>query len=152
MRYSDRQFAALPIGLAVFIAIGNAVAIGAIYGATVRLVTGAIGLAVVAVMALRTVQRVSIGDGEVRVGRAHLHADRIARAEVLTGESFRRALRTEAHPTDYLRIRSAAAGVRLFLDDATDPHRAWVISVREPGRALVALQALGVSTVAANAA
>lgn len=152
MRYSDRQFAALPIGLAVFIAIGNAVAIGAIYGATVRLVVGALGLAVVAVIALRTVQRVSIGDGEVRVGRAHLRVESIARAEVLAGESFRRALRTEAHPSDYLRIRSAAAGVRLFIDDATDPHRAWVISVREPGRALVALQALGVSTVAANAA
>ena len=78
-------------------------------------------------------------------GRAFVEWAYVDRVEVLTGAAMRAAITTDAHPRDYLRLRSTASGARVWLDDPTDPHRSWVVSVRRPDALEAALLRLGVA-------
>lgn len=130
--YRDTQYSRMWLGLGVFVATGVGIAVGAIYGGTVRLVVG-IAVALVVLAAVhRSRLDVVVDNTGISLGTAHLPWEFVDRVEILRGPEFRTALTTDAHPTDYLRIRSSNAGMRVWLADPRDPHRAWVASVKRP--------------------
>ena len=130
--YRDSQYSRMWLGLGAFVAVGCGIAVGAIYGATVRMFIWALLLLVVLAVVHRTRLEVVVDKQGISLGSAHLPWEFVERVEVLRGPAFRAALTTDAHPTDYLRIRSSNAGMRVWLADPTDPHRAWVASVKRP--------------------
>lgn len=130
--YRDTQYSRMWLGLGGFVALGAGIAVGAIYGSAVRFAVWVVLFAAVLVAVHRTRLDVVINATGVSLGAAHLPWAFVDRIEVLHGEAFRAALSTDAHPTDYLRIRSSNAGIRVWLADPTDPHRAWVASVKRP--------------------
>ena len=141
--YADQQISLMLLVLGTFIVVGNAIAIGAIYGPTVRLLALLVGLLVLGSVLHATRLRVTCGPTEIRVDRAHIGWDAVERIEILDGEEFRRALGVTAHPNDYVRIRGNRSGMRVWLADVADPHRAWVVSVRDTARLRSALTAMG---------
>lgn len=140
--YRDTQYSRMWLGLGIFVAIGVGIAVGAIYGSSVRLLVWMVMFAAVIVAVHRTRLEVVIDGTGISLGAAHIPWAFIERVEVLQGATFRAALSTDAHPTDYLRIRSTNAGIRVWLADPTDPHRAWVASVKRPDDATSALAVL----------
>ena len=127
------QYSRMLLAIGGFIDLGVGIAVGAIYGPGVRntlWVAGGIGLSV---LLLQSRLRVRIAAEGVFFGTAHLPWRYVSRIEVLEGEAMRAAMTTDAHPTDYMQLRNTKAGVRVWLNDATDPHRAWLASVRNPG-------------------
>ena len=138
--YRDRQYSRMLLGLGAFIAFGCGIAVGAVFGAGMRLGVWIVLGVTVLVAVHRNRLDVVIDDAGVRLGRATLPWHVIDRAEVLVGQEFRAALTTDAHPNDYRRIRSTAAGMRLWLADPSDPHRAWVASLRDPQAASAAIR------------
>lgn len=132
--YRDRQYSRMLLGLGTWIALGCGVAIGAVFGDGVRLIVWVLLEAIVLIAARRTALDVVVDHDGIAAGRARLPWSAIERVEVLTGDAFRRALTVDGHPNDYRRIRSSKSGVRAWLNDPSDPHRAWVLSVREPER------------------
>lgn len=128
--YRDVQYSRMLAVLGLFIVFGTGVAVGAVYGEFVRLSLWAIGALLLLWLLWRTRLTVEVGADEIRVGSAHIAWSWVSRAEVLEGVSMREALTTGAHPTDYLRIRSTSQGARIWLRDSSDPHRAWLFSVR----------------------
>lgn len=143
-RYVDAQVSTTALVLAVFMVLGVALAFGVVFGAIVRTLLFLIGLAAVAVVAYRTRLIVEVSADGVRVGRAALPWRWVDRIEVLEGAAMREAVGPGAHPTDFLRIRNTAAGLRVWLDDSSDPHRCWVASIRDPHRLRSVLAALPV--------
>lgn len=140
--YRDRQYSRMLLGLGGFIAIGCGVAIGAVYGGTVRLLVWIVLLIAVIVASQRTALDVVVDADGIALGRARIQWPYIDRLEVLEGAAFRAALTVDAHPNDYRRIRSTDGGIRAWLNDANDPHRAWVASVRDPRRLQTVLDGL----------
>lgn len=97
-----------PVAAIVFTAVNAAVLVGALILYTLRISF----------------------DGEVlEVGRSRLEAEYIAGAEAFEGEEARRILGVDADVRDHLVTRPYAKDVvRVVLDDAADPHPAWLIS------------------------
>lgn len=120
------------MGIGLFVVVGCGIAVGAIYGNGARMFVWAVLLLVLLTALYRTKLDVVVDAAGVSLGNAHLPWKYIERIEVLTGPDFRAALTTGAHPTDYLRIRSMKSGMRVWLHDPTDPHRAWVTSIKRP--------------------
>lgn len=129
--FREVQFSRMLIGLGVFIAVGSAIAVGAVFGPGSRILVAAVLLAVLGAMVWRTRLVVVVDAMGVRASAAHITWQWVSRAEALDAVAMRTALSTGAHPTDYLRVRSTKAGLRLWLDDPSDPHRCWVLSVRD---------------------
>lgn len=138
--YRDRQYSRMLLGLGAFIAFGCGVAVGAVFGPGMRVAVWVVVGVSVLIAARRNRLDVVIDDDGVQLGRASLPWQVIERAEILVGPDFRAALTTDAHPNDYRRIRSTDAGMRLWLADPSDPHRAWVASLRDPVAAGAALR------------
>lgn len=143
--YRDLQYSRMLAVLGTFIAFGVGVAVGAVYGPTARVVVWMLLFAAVVALLVTTRVAVTVDANGVRVGRAFIDWGHIRRVEVLTGADMRAAITTGAHPTDYLRLRGTSSGARIWVDDVTDPHRAWVMSVRRPDELRDALQGLGVT-------
>lgn len=133
-QYRDTQYSRMLLVLGTFIIFGVGVAVGAVYGFGSRLFIWILGAAALLALLQRTRLRCSVDDLGVRVDRASLPWQFIERIEVLEGEGMRMAIGPGAHPNDFLRLRDTTAGMRVWLRDASDPHRAWVVSVREPQR------------------
>lgn len=143
-QYRDLQYSRMLAVLGGFIVFGVGVAVGAVFGPTSRLIVWGLLLVVLLGLLVRTRVSVCIDARGVSVGRAFIDWAHVERIEVLTGPAMRAAISTDAHPSDYLRLRSTAAGARVWLRDDTDPHRAWVISVRRPALLEAALAELEV--------
>lgn len=143
--YRDVQYSRMLAVLGGFIVFGVGVAVGAVFGATVRLVVWIVLLLVLLALLAGTRVELRVDASGVTVGRAFVAWTHIDRVEVLTGAAMRAAITTDAHPRDYLRLRSTASGARVWLDDPTDPHRSWVVSVRRPDALEAALRQLGVT-------
>jgi len=117
--------------LGTFLVLGVAIAVGAVFGDLVRAFTAACGVIAVGVAVWRTRLVVQVDSEGVRVAPAHIAWPYVDAVSVLEGAAMRSAITTEAHPNDYLRIRGTDGGLRLALDDPTDPHRCWVVSIRD---------------------
>jgi hypothetical protein len=144
--YRDTQFSRMLLVLGGFIVFGVGVAVGAVFGGGARLglwIPGALGLSW---LLMRTRLRVSVDASGVGVDRASLPWQYIGRVEVLEGDAMRAAITTGAHPSDFIRLRGTTAGMRVWVDDHTDPCRSWVVSIKSPEQlrdALLVLQANG---------
>ena len=149
--FREVQFSRMLLGLGTFIVLGCAIAVGAVFGPAVRLLVGILGIALIGLLAYRTRLIVVMSDEGLRVTPAHIAWSWVARAEALDEDGMRAALSTEAHPTDYLRIRGTRGGLRLWLSDPSDPHRCWLVSIRDVAalrRALDALRGSGALSAA----
>ena len=140
--YHDRQYPRLLLGLGSFMVLLTGVAVGAVFGGVARVLVWIMLEVLVLVVSLRLRLDVRVDVEGVGLGRASIPWSFVDRVEVLRGDAFRAALTTDGHPTDFRRIRSTAAGIRVWLADPTDPHRAWVASVRDPRACETALGAL----------
>lgn len=142
-RYSDHQYSQMLLGLGAFIALGCGIAVGAVFGDSVRLVVWIVLGTAVAIGARRNRLDVVVSEHGIELGRARLPWSAVQRIEVLRDQEFRAALTTDAHPNDYRQIRSVRSGMRIWLDDPTDPHRAWVASVKDPDALAAVLRERG---------
>lgn len=141
--YRDHQYSRMLLVLGGFMAIAVGVAIGAVYGPAVRAVTWVLGAALLAWLLVRTRLDVEVTRSGLRIGTAAIDWQHLRLVEVLTDASMRAAITTDAHPNDFRRLRGTVTGLRAWLDDPSDPHRAWVASVRDPDALEAALRAVG---------
>ncbi len=80
------------------------------------------------------------GTPELRVGRAHLPVNFIARAAVVAPTAKSAALGRQLDPAAYVQHRPwIGPMVLLVLDDPDDPTPYWLVSTRRPDRVLAAL-------------
>lgn len=83
---------------------------------------------------------VSVRDGELWAGDAHVPLRFVADAEVIPRSDKQRALGPELDPAAFIVHRPwAATAVRVWLDDADDPTPYWIVSTRHPERLVDAL-------------
>lgn len=96
-------------------------------------------LAVAALLALgRT--RVSVADGELRVGEAHVPLRFLGEVEIIDRDAKRRTLGPELDPAAYLVHRPwVGPVVRVRLTDPDDPTPYWIFSTRRPRQLAAAL-------------
>lgn len=137
--YRDRQYSRMLLGLGTFIVVGCGIAVGAVFGPQVRLGVWIVLETALLIAAMRNRLDVTIDGTGIRLRQAMLPWQYVRGVEVLRGDAFRAALTTDAHPRDYRRVQHTRAGIRVWLDDPTDPHRAWVASIADPDAAEAAL-------------
>lgn len=110
-------------------------------GSTVALVVGAAVSALLVVAAIALTPVVSVGDGELRAGRAHIDVRHLGEPVALTGEEARQA-RGPGLPTQgWHLIRGGIDGVVVVPNtDEDDPITAWTVSTRTPDRLAAAIR------------
>jgi hypothetical protein len=120
-----------------------AIAYGAAFGDTVGWVLVGGGAVLVIFLLILTAPRVELTDEYLLVDDARLPLGSISSAAVVTSAEMR-ALRgpgADARLFVALRPWSAPAGVYVLLDDADDPHPAWLFTSRHPARLTAAITA-----------
>lgn len=120
-----------------------AVAYGAALGASVGWLVGALGLVFVVLVLYVTAPHVEVSPAGLAVDRALLPVRAVASAEVVDAEQIARLRGPGADARVFVALRpwSCREGVLVTLDDADDPHPAWLFSSRHPGRVVAALTA-----------
>lgn len=84
--------------------------------------------------------RLTVRDGEFRVGDAHIPLTLIARTAPVPPTAKRAALGRQLDPAAYVQHRSwVPTMVLLVLDDPEDPTPYWLVSTRHPERLIAAL-------------
>lgn len=88
--------------------------------------------------------RLSVRDGEIRVGDAHIPVSLIARAAPVPATAKQAALGRQLDPAAYVQHRTwVPTMVLLVLDDPDDPTPYWLVSTRHPDRVIAALTEAG---------
>jgi hypothetical protein len=120
-----------------------AVAYGAALGATIGWLLAAGGLALATALLLITAPTIVVSDAALSVGGATLPLTSIGEVEAVTGERIRELRGPGADGRLFVSLRpwSGADGVLVRLDDAEDPHPAWLFTSRHPARVVDALAA-----------
>ena len=86
---------------------------------------------------------VSVTDGELRVGRAHIGAAHLGTVISLDAEQTRRTAGVDADARAYLVLRPYLhRAVRVTIDDPRDPAPYWLIATRRPDELSAAIGAL----------
>ncbi|OZC89432.1 hypothetical protein CH282_05645 [Rhodococcus sp. 06-418-1B] len=86
------------------------------------------------------VERDAAGDGELRVGKAHLPLDAIARAAVVPATAKSAALGRQLDPLAFVQHRTwVKQMVLVVLDDPDDPTPYWLVSTSRPDALVSAL-------------
>lgn len=86
--------------------------------------------------------RVSVGDGVLRAGRAHIGLEHVGRVTALDAEALRRLAGVDADARAYLLLRPyLKRGVRVDITDPADPAPYWLIGCRHPDALVSALEA-----------
>lgn len=86
--------------------------------------------------------RVSVADGQLHAGQAHLPLQHVARVAVVPATAKRAALGRQLDPAAYVQHRSwVPTMVLVVLDDPDDPTPYWLVSTRHPERLAQALGA-----------
>lgn len=87
--------------------------------------------------------RISVGDGELRVGRARIEARHLGAAVPLDPEAARRRAGVEADARAHLLLRPYLKhAVQVEITDPDDPTPYWLVSTRHPDRLAGAVTAL----------
>ena len=120
-----------------------AIAYGAALGATIGWLLAAGGLALTTALVLITAPTIVVTDASLSVGGATLPLTSIGEVEAVTGERIRELRGPGADGRLFVSLRpwSGADGVLVRLDDAEDPHPAWLFTSRHPARVVDALAA-----------
>lgn len=102
---------------------------------TLALVVGlAVGIGLVSAL-IFAAPVVTVRDGELRVGRAHIPVSDLGAPEILDGEAARSARGGELRRDDWHLLRGGIDGVvRVPVTDDDDPTARWVFSSRTPER------------------
>jgi hypothetical protein len=129
----------LPLGFVLMIAVAYGAALGALAG---YVIAGA-GAVLVAIMMWVTSPLLTISEDGLTVGRATLPLDCIGEVESLTKADITRLRGPGADARMFTAVRtwSARDGILVHVDDPADPHPAWLVSTRQPGRAIAAIAA-----------
>jgi len=108
---------------------------------TVALVVGAlVGVVLVALLVAGS-PVVSVRDGVLHAGRAHIPVDLLDGGSWATGEDARHARGAGLHPRAWHLIRGGIDAVAVFaVTDPEDPTPYWVISSRTPDRLVAAVR------------
>lgn len=86
---------------------------------------------------------VSVRNGELRVGRAHIAGHHLGQVVALDPEQTRRTAGVDADARAYLVLRPYLdRAVRISIDDPRDPAPYWLISTRHPERLAAAIGSL----------
>ncbi|MCC4907300.1 DUF3093 domain-containing protein [Microbacterium sp. cx-59] len=108
---------------------------------TLALIGGVAVSAVIIALLIWLSPSVSVADGELRAGRAHIDVALLGDAEALAGEEARTARGREFDPRSWTLVRGGIDGaVRIAVLDANDPAPFWIISSRTPDRLAAALR------------
>lgn len=129
----------LMLGLVAMISVAYGAALGARVGWGV-----AAGTTVLAVILLVvTAPEVRVEDGALLVDDARLPLASISSVEIVDAAGIARLRGPGADARLFVALRpwSASDGVLVTLDDADDPHPAWLFSSRHPARVEAALAA-----------
>jgi hypothetical protein len=127
-----------------------AVAIGASFGLVLLPLAGNAGLAIGAVagaamavaILLVTSARVEVADGRLRAGRASIPVSLLGPAEVVDRAEMSRLRGPGIDPRAYLCQRGwVRAGVKVRVQDASDPTPYWLISSQHPEQLADAIEA-----------
>lgn len=87
--------------------------------------------------------RITVGDGELRVGRAHVEARHLGAAVPLDAERTRRRAGVDADARAHLMLRPyLKQAVQVEINDPADPTPYWLVSTRHPGELAAAVGAL----------
>ncbi|WP_263120375.1 DUF3093 domain-containing protein [Cellulomonas fimi] len=106
--------------------------------------TIALAVALVAAVAMLVVAatRVTIADGELHAGSAHIPVELLRDPVALDPAATRAALGPELDARAHLCLRGwVRTAVKVTVDDPADPTPYWVISTRHPDRLVAALDA-----------
>jgi hypothetical protein len=108
---------------------------------TIALIAGAlVGVAVVALLVAGS-PIVSLTDGVLHAGRAHIDVALLGEPEAFTGDEARLARGAGLDPRAWHVIRGGIDGiVTMPVIDPDDPTPAWVISTRTPDRLVAAVR------------
>jgi hypothetical protein len=110
-------------------------------GSTVALVVGAAVSALLVVAAIALTPVVSVDDGELRAGRAHIDVRHLGEPVALTGEDARQARGPGLPARGWHLIRGGIDGVVVVPNtDQDDPVDTWTISSRTPERLAAAIR------------
>jgi hypothetical protein len=108
---------------------------------TLALIGGVVVSAGIIALLLAASPSVSVVDGELHAGRAHIDVDLLGEAVPLTGEEARAARGQDLDPRSWTLVRGGIDGaVRIPVLDANDPVPFWIISSRTPDRLAAALR------------
>lgn len=126
--------------LVAMLAIAYGAALGSAIGALVAVVLA--GLAVVAMW--RSSPTIEVGPWGIAAGGADLPVDGIESARVIRGADFevaRRGMDATVPVSSYSVVPAWAprSAVVVYLSDADDPHRAWLLASRHADRLLAAI-------------
>lgn len=137
-----------PWWLYAFALIGAA-ALGIAYGSALGVATGAVVGAITAAFLLLglflSAPQIRVTTNGLRAGSADLPLKAVGEIHVLDAVEMREALNLRTAPaSSFTLVRSWAAprGIRVDISDASDPHRAWLLSTRDPQRLAGALAQL----------
>ena len=120
-----------------------AIAYGAALGAAIGWLIAAVGLVLATALLLITAPTIVVADGVLAVGGARLPLTSIGEVEEVTGARIRelRGPGSDGRLFVSLRPWTGNDGVLVRLDDADDPHPAWLFTSRHPARVVSALTA-----------
>jgi hypothetical protein len=114
----------------------------AIPGALPWVLSGVLGLVLVATFASYGSARLTVADGVFQAGRARIGVEHLGQAEALDAEHTRLAIGRDADVRAYLVIRPyLKRAVRVGVSDPADPTPYWLVSSRHPDRLAAALNA-----------
>lgn len=87
--------------------------------------------------------RVSVRDGVLRAGRAHIEAKHVGKAQALDADSTRRTAGVEADARAFLLLRPyLKRAVKVEITDPADPAPYWLVSTRHPDELARAITSL----------
>ncbi len=122
----------LAIGLIVFAAFGPVLAVAAV------LIPGA----ALTVLLSRSATEITVADGVLTVGRAHIPVTALGPARALDAEASRLVRGPESDPAGFHVIRGwLPTGVRAEVVDAGDPTPYWFVASRHPQELATAIEA-----------
>lgn len=143
-RYSERLWPAWwawPLSLVPAVMV--AVAYGAALGATAGWLVAAVGIGLTLLLLFVTAPRIDVSSAGLSVDGALLPPSSVGSVEAVDAARLA-ALRgpgADARVFVALRPWSTRDGVLVTLDDADDPHPAWLFTSRHPARVVAALTA-----------
>jgi hypothetical protein len=132
----------LVFALGVGVAVLPADPLAALVGAVAVLVASV-------VLCLLTAPVVTVEDGELRAGRAHVPVALLGEVEALDATATRAALGPDLDARAFVLLRGwVRTAVRVRLEDPRDPAPYWFVSTRRPERLAAAIEAARSTTPA----
>ncbi len=139
--YRERLTPSLWMLIGAAVCAPMAVLVFAPAGAVVALLAGVLVAAVIVTLLVASSPVVSVQDGVLRAGRAHIDVSLLGEPVVLTGEDARAARGPQLSARAWHLLRGGIDGLLVVpVEDPDDPTPAWVISTRTPDRLAAAIR------------